>query len=486
MKAYQELKTIFSELSMISSISSSLSWDMEVMLPSNAISERGKQLSFLADLYSSKLKARKIEGLIADAQSEIESMPTWDKSNLYIMERMFKSNICVPTNLLAQCAELSNNCSAIWRDAYHNDDWNLLEPHLEKLVEIVTNIAEIKGDKLGLSPYDVLLDEYDMGSNTQQLDDYFTVIEHNIPQLLDDRLSKQRNGRPVLPSISVAVQKKAAVKIMEMMGFDFSRGRLDISTHPFCNGSHNDIRITTRYNEANPITAIYGIIHETGHAMYEMQLPLEWYDQPVGRAAGMAMHESQSLLAEMQIGLSESFIASLCDIVPELGDPAMVKEALQFVTPSFVRVEADELSYPLHIMLRYKIERMLIAKEIKVRDIPAIWNDYMIRFLKVEPPSNKLGCLQDIHWPSGAFGYFPCYTIGAMIAAHLMHFIPSFNGIMNQPVNFTDIFAWLKENIHKYGSYFLNKNALLRHATNSDLDATFYIEHLRRRYISST
>jgi carboxypeptidase Taq len=279
---------------------------------------------------------------------------------------------------------------------------------------------------------------------------------------------------------------------MNALGFDFNLGRLDVSLHPFCGGSTGDVRITTRYSEANFIPALMGVLHETGHALYEQGRPSEWRRQPVGIARGMSLHESQSLLIEMQACRSREFVTFLAPLAREAfqGDgpawsPDNLHRILTKVEPGFIRVDADEVTYPAHILVRYKLEKAMIAGDLQVRDLPSAFNEEIRTFLGLIVPNDSLGCLQDIHWPGGAWGYFPTYTLGAMTAAQLFRAACQADaGILPRLMkgDFGPLRSWLRANVHSKGSL-LTTDQLVTAATGRPLEAEVFRSHLRERYL---
>lgn len=280
---------------------------------------------------------------------------------------------------------------------------------------------------------------------------------------------------------------------MERLGFDFNHGRLDVSLHPFCGGTSDDVRITTRYDEADFTSALMGVLHETGHALYERGLPKNWRGQPVGQARGMAVHESQSLLVEMQVCRSREFLAFAAPIMRNVlvgrgpaWDVDNLSRLYTRVEPGFIRVDADEVTYPAHVILRYKLERTMIAGDMEPADLPAAWNEGMQRLLGLTPPDDRLGCLQDIHWYDGAWGYFPTYTLGAMTAAQFFDAAVRADPDIKTGIasgNFLPLIGWLRDNIHGKGSL-LSSQDLLVAATGSPLDPEIFKTHLKQRYLS--
>jgi carboxypeptidase Taq len=279
---------------------------------------------------------------------------------------------------------------------------------------------------------------------------------------------------------------------MRAAGFDFARGRLDVSHHPFCGGSTGDVRITTRYDEADFAPALMGVLHETGHALYEQGRPEAWARQPVGAARGMTLHESQSLIVEMQASRSPEFIAWLAPLVREAfggRGPAWEAQNVQRlyarVEPGFIRVDADEVTYPAHVLLRYRLETAMIAGDLAVRDLPGAFNDGMRELLGLDVPDDRRGCLQDIHWPGGSWGYFPTYTLGAMAAAQLFdaarRAVPEIPEALGRG-DFGPLRGWLRENVHARASS-AGTDEIMRAATGRPLEAEVFRRHLRARYV---
>jgi len=287
-------------------------------------------------------------------------------------------------------------------------------------------------------------------------------------------------------------QKALGLAVMKTLGFDFAHGRLDTSLHPFCGGVPDDVRITTRYDEADFIGALMGVIHETGHAQYERGLPAQWRYQPVGQARGMSLHESQSLLMEMQAGRSRAFLEHVAPLAREhLGGSGPGWDTDNFhrlytqVKPGFIRVDADEVTYPAHVILRFRLERALIGGQMALADLPEAWNAGMQELLGIVPPSDREGCLQDIHWFDGAWGYFPTYTLGAMTAAQLFAAARAALPDLDDAIrvgDFAPLLGWLRANVHGHGSR-LSTRELLVQATGRPLDPAVFERHLETRYL---
>ncbi len=320
-------------------------------------------------------------------------------------------------------------CEAVWREARPKSDFAMIRPRLEEVVRLHREAAEAKAARLGTTPYDALLDAWEPGGRSAEIDRLFEPLARFLRPLLEEVLELQlREPGAVIPEgpFPIPAQRGLCERLMRRVGFDFDHGRLDVSRHPFCGGTPDDVRITTRYDDADFTSSLMGVLHETGHALYERGLPAAWRYQPVGSARGMSLHESQSLLIEMQACRSRPFIAYLAPLAREAfgghgiaWEPDNLARLYRRVSRSLIRVEADEVSYPAHVILRYKLERAMLAGELAVAELPGAWAEEMERLLGIAPPDDRRGCLQDIHWYDGAWGYFPTYTLGAMTAAQL-------------------------------------------------------------------
>ena len=329
-----------------------------------------------------------------------------------------------------------------------------------------------------------------------RLDETFGQLKTWLPALLQQVVEKQVQEPKLTPQgpFPIEAQRELGLSIMAELGFDFNHGRLDISAHPFCGGVPDDVRITTRYNQDDFLSAMMGVIHETGHARYEQNLPKQWRGQPVALARSTAIHESQSLFMEMQLGRSAQFLQRILpQVIAKMGaQPALQADNFvrlaQQVKPGLIRVDADELSYPAHVILRYEIERALIEGEIEVEDIPALWDEKMQQSLGIDTRGNyRNGCMQDIHWTDGAFGYFPTYTLGAMYAAQLFQALQkaipqSAELILHGELQ--PVFDWLQQNIWQHGSRF-STDQLMLNATGEALNPDYFRKHLEQRYLNS-
>ncbi len=409
------------------------------------------------------------------------------------MKRTHAHAAAVPGDLVVAESRATSKAEMAWREARATNDFALLRPHLEAVLAAERAIAQAKGAALGLVPYDALLDQFDPGLRQSFVDPLFDRLCAELPGLLAAAREAQAAAAAPAPpagSYPVAAQHALGERLMRAIGFDFERGRLDVSLHPFCGGATSDVRITTRYQENDFSRALMGVLHETGHAMYEQGRPRAWLAQPVGDARGMVLHESQSLLIEMQACRTPEFLGFLAPLAreafgPDTPDADALHRLYTRVEPGFIRVDSDEMTYPAHILLRTDLERAMIDGSLAVADLPGAFDEGMKRLLGLDVPDDAHGCLQDIHWPSGAWGYFPTYTLGAIAAAQLFEAACGADaGIVPGLArgDFSRLVAWLRANVHGKGSL-LETDALIAEATGRPLGLESYLAHLDRRYV---
>ena len=493
--AYENLEQRFRRWSALRDAAGMLHWDMSAMMPAGGHSARGEQLAALGVVSHQLLTEPRTGELLEAATGQANGLDPWQRANLHEMRRAHVHATALSSDLVEALSKASTTCEGVWRQARPAGDFGMVKPHLEAIVRLVREAAQAKSEKLGLPPYEALMDEYEPGNRTAHIDAIFDDYAAFLPEFLGAVLERQaKETPPIQPKgpFPVEQQKALGERVMQTIGFDFAHGRLDTSLHPFCGGVPDDVRITTRYSEDDVASALMGIIHETGHAMYERGLPQNWRMQPVGSARGMALHESQSLLVEMQAARSAAFCAFLSPMLKETfpgNDAAFAPENLvrlySRVKPGFIRVDADEVTYPAHVILRYRLEQALIAGDLQVADIPAAWNELMQKLLGIVPPSDREGCLQDIHWFDGAIGYFPCYSLGAMTAAQLYAAACKANPDIPAAIargDFAPLMAWLRPNVHERGSS-MTTQEIVTAATGGPLDVGVFKTHLQRRYL---
>ena len=411
------------------------------------------------------------------------------------MRRLWLHNSALPATLVEALSKATSACELCWRDAKSEDDFVGVLPKFAVVVQLVREKAQAKADALSVNPYDALLAQYEPGARATHIDPVFDDLIDFLPSLTDRVIEHQQTFEPARPfkgPFPVANQRELSKRLMGVVGFPFDHGRLDESPHPFSGGTPEDLRITTRYEEANFTSALMAVLHETGHALYDYGLPEAWRRQPVGEAPGMSIHESQSLLIEMQVCRSQGFLEYAAPLIRAAfngsgaaWEPDNLYRLYTTVAPGFIRVDADEVTYPAHVILRYRLERALIEGDMQVPDIPAAWNQGMERMLGVSPPSDREGCLQDLHWYDGAWGYFPTYTLGAMTAAQLFMAAKKAAPGIEPGIakgDFQPLFRWLKTNVHAKGSL-LPARELLIEATGRALDPEVFKAHLKARYL---
>jgi carboxypeptidase Taq len=494
MSAYAELEQRFARIAKIEAALSVLHWDQSVMMPAGGAAARGEQIATLRGLAHAQLVDPKVGELIERAGGE--SLDAWRSANLREMRHRYLHAAAVPGDLVEALSRAVTRCETVWRRARALADFAMLLPSLREVLARVRDLADAKAAALGVGPYDALLDQYDPGRRAADLDRIFGELEAFLPGFLRRVLDRQeREPRPRAPRgrFAAAAQRALAERLVLALGFDFEHGRLDVSLHPFSSGVPEDSRITTRYDDKDFASALMAALHETGHALYQQGLPRDWRWQPVGEDRGMTIHESQSLIVEMQACRSRAFVAYLAPLLREtFGRAGPAWEAdnlhrwLTRVEPGFIRVDADEVTYPLHIVLRYRLETAMIEGRLHPSDLPDAWGDGMERLLGVRPPDDRLGCLQDIHWPDGAWGYFPTYTLGAIAAAQLFQAARAAEpGLLDHigRGDFAPLVGWLRRNVHAKGSL-LDSDGLLRAATGRPLDPAAFKRHLEQRYLA--
>ena len=495
MSAYTTLEVRFRRIGGVRQAISMLRWDGATMMPPGGSGAHAEQIATLQVLMHEQLTAPEIGDLLTAAEGETEGMGPWQRANLREMRRRWRHAVAVPGDLVASHSHAASACEVVWRAARPANDFASVLPTLGEVLRLTREVAAAKAVGLGLSPYEALLDAYEPDGSTAEIDRLFGEIEGFLPDLLDRALARQA-GRNTPPTpagpFRVSAQREASVGLMERLGFDFARGRLDVSAHPFCGGTPDDVRITTRYDEADFATGLMSTLHETGHALYERSLPAEWRLQPVGAARGMAMHESQSLLIEMQVCRSPQFARFAAPILRSIlggeGD-AWEPEAFYLrqirVRPGLIRVDADEITYPAHVILRCRLERAMLAGDLALADLPGAWRDEMQKRLGIVPQDDRDGCLQDIHWYDGLWGYFATYTLGALIAAQLAASVRlSLPTLADDIVRgeFRPLLQWLGTNVHSKGSL-LSTAEMISEATGRPLGTADFELHLRERYL---
>jgi carboxypeptidase Taq len=493
MSAFNSLNEHYKKISHFNHLAAICGWDQASMMPSGGNDSRSQAMAELS-LHIHKLSTAPELGELFDKAVD-ESLSDTEQRSLTEMKRNWTLSTVVPESLVKAKSLAGSKCEHAWRTQRGENDWAGFEKNWREVVALSIEEANVRAQSLGTSAYDAMLDIYEPGTTTAILNKLFSDTKSWLPELINDVVAKQAQSTIQLPTgkFSTSSQKALGLEVMQLLQFDFNHGRLDESVHPFCGGVPEDVRLTTRYSEDEFVQSLMGIVHETGHARYEQGLPKSLAGMPAGEARSMGIHESQSLFFEMQIGRSDAFIRHLSTLAQKhftSADSAILtqdnfKKLYTRVEKGFIRVDADELTYPAHVIMRYEIERDLINGAIKHTDVPEIWDAKMQEYLGVSTAGNfKNGCMQDIHWTDGAFGYFPSYTLGAMYAAQFMASMKKKVDVEGaiQSGDLTPIFNWLSENIWSKGSLFTT-DELVSQATGETLNASYFQNHLRSRYL---
>ena len=495
-EARAALEARFRRLALLDETGGMLEWDRATIMPPGGAETRADQIAELALVRREFMTDARVGAWLDEAEAGAGALPRERRRNLAEMRRRWRHAAAVPPDLQEAATRARLSCEMAWREARAQDDFPALAPLLEEVVRLTREVAQAKGEALGCAPYDALLDSWQPGLRAADVDPLFADLAAFLPGFIEEALETQaRRPAPEMPRgpFPVVAQRALAEELMTAAGFPFANGRLDETEHPFSGGAPDDLRITTRYDENDFSASMMAVLHETGHALYEHNLPRRWRRMPVGDALGMAMHESQSLIVEMQACRSREFFAFAAPVVRRAfggAGPAWEADnlyrAATRVARTVIRVYADEATYPAHILLRTDLERALLSGALAVGELPGAWREGMQGLLGVAPDTDRDGCMQDIHWMDGAFGYFPTYALGAMLAAQLFaaaraaepDIVP---GLARG--DFKPLLGWLKTNIHEHGSL-LTVDELMERAAGRPLDPAAYTAHLRARYLN--
>ena len=490
--AYQTLEARAKRVADIEGALAILGWDAQTMMPKGGSEARGEQVATLAEMAHEIETAPDLPDLLDEAEAGAGGLDAWQCANLKRMRLTQRRAAAIDPALVSAMAKATNRAEMIWRGARAKADFKALMPDLEEVFRLTREKASSLAKAFDLDPYDALLDTYENGLRRADIDPLFDRLAGFLPDFLERVLSSQKKPLAIEGPFPTDAQKELGKRLMSALGFDFDHGRLDESQHPFCGGLPDDVRITTRYDEAEVTSALMGVLHETGHALYEAGLPKAWRGQPVGDSLGMAVHESQSLLIEMQVCRSRGFLDFLSPHLEKtfgaqgaFAPDNLYRDAI-WVERGPIRVDADEVTYPLHIILRYRMEQSLLSGDLALVDLPGAWRDAMADLVGIVPEDDAKGCLQDIHWPGGAIGYFPCYTLGAVAAGQLFDAIKQAEpGIEDEIAKgeFKRLTNWLRTHVHGRGAS-VDMQTLLTEATGQPLTLEPYLAHLERRYLT--
>ncbi|NVO06033.1 MAG: carboxypeptidase M32 [Rhodoferax sp.] len=491
--AYSALSATFTRLYRLGHLGAIAGWDQAAMMPSKGNVARGAALAELQLLMHQILTDTALTGPLQAA--EAEPLQAAERANLREMRRDWELANLLPGRLVEAQSLAGSRCEHAWRAQRQANDWAGFLDNFAPVVALAREEAQLLSQAQGVAPYDALMGKYEPGAKSVEIERLFGAVKTWLPALVQQVRAKQA-GEAVLPAsgpFPIEKQRALGLEVMGLLGFDFEGGRLDISTHPFCGGVAEDVRITTRYSEGDFVRSLMGIIHETGHARYEQNLPRDWLHLPLGRARSMGIHESQSLSFEMQLARSAAFVQAIAPLLQkhlgaqEAFAPDNLVRLLTRVQPGRIRVDADELTYPAHIILRFEIERALVDGSIEAADIPALWDEKMQAYLGLDTRGDyRDGCLQDIHWPSGSFGYFPSYTLGAMYAAQYFATLRRQQPELDARIAATDlapVMDWLRDHIWSQASLW-DTDTLVQRATGEALNPAYFRAHLEQRYLA--
>lgn len=490
MSGYSSLCETMSEISLLTSTEAVLSWDQETYMPTKALDFRARQMSYLTGKAHALLTSAKTRKLLDKAEAETPETPT-QAANVRGLRRDIDRATKLPAKLVQEESETATHAKAAWVEARAKSDFSMFAPHLEHLL----SIARRKADLFGYAdePYDALLDLYERGAKTREVAALFEKLRPQLAEIARGAVQRSKKVKPGLLKGRYPLEKQQILnrEIAESLGFDFEAGRIDTTAHPFCTTlGAGDVRLTTRYDESDFLSSLFGVMHEAGHGLYEQGLPGLDYGLPSGSAASLGIHESQSRLWENHVGRSRTFWAKWLprakELFPHLRKVKLdgfMKEMLRSEF-SFIRVEADEATYDLHILLRFGIERRLVKGELLVKDVPKVWNEEFQDLFGLTPPDDRRGCLQDIHWSMGGLGYFATYTLGNLNAAQLFATAKKNKKISASldRCEYAPLLNWLRVNVHGWGSA-LTPTEIMQHATGKATDAKWHVQHLRDRYV---
>ncbi len=489
---YERLTSAFQRIYRFEHLQAITSWDYDTYMPPGGSEARGAALGEMAALLHRMRTAPELGTWLTDAVNE--PLGEDERANLREMKRIWHNATALPDDLVQAMAVAGSRCEHAWRTQRPANDWAGFASNLREVVKLTRQQAALLSDQLGISKYDALMDRYEPGMRSAEVDRLFGALRSWLPDLVQ-RVRARQEGQRVIEATGpfpIAAQRALCERVMKLLEFDFDRGRLDVSAHPFSGGVAEDVRLTTRYTEHEFAASLMATIHETGHGRYEQGRPRAWLGQPVSDTRSMAIHESQSLSFEMQLGRSRPFMELLAPLLAEYFGPQPAFEPENLfalytrVEPGLIRVDADEVTYPAHVLLRYEIERPLIEGEIEVDDIPSLWDQKMEQLLGLDTRGNyKDGPMQDVHWTDGSFGYFPCYTLGAMYAAQWFATIRRGRPALDREIargELGGVFDWLRIHIWEAACRYETAE-LTRRASGEDLNPEHLRVHLQSRYL---
>jgi len=493
-ESVETLKARLLKIKRLGEISELLDWDQQTYMPHGAATARGEQSATIRQLVHEMFVDDATGAQLARAEADTagQDPDSDDVRMLAVVRRDYDRATRLPGDLVAEISRQSAISHSIWVSARQNSDFNAFAPALEKMLDLTRQMAQHLGYRDHI--YDALLDGYEPGMKQADVATMFADIK---PDLVALTKAISQSARPVDDSLlhrsyPAAVQKPFTLKLASEFGFDLNRGRQDEAAHPFCSGfNRDDVRLTTRFDEAFLSQGLYATLHETGHGLYEQGLPARYDDSPLGAAVSLGVHESQSRMWENLVGRSRPYCQYVFPQLQASFPEALGGEtaggyyrAVNRVHPSLIRVEADEVTYNLHIMLRFEIECELLTGALAVKDLPAAWNDRIYSYLGVTPPDDAQGVLQDVHWSAGLIGYFPTYALGNLISGQLWNAVQKAIPSLEEDIRagkFSGLLDWLRANVHDHGRKYLPKE-LIQKATGEPLTSRYYLDYLKAKF----
>ncbi|HET6991679.1 MAG TPA: carboxypeptidase M32 [Bacteroidia bacterium] len=490
MSLYEQYQSTLQRIADVNFSASLLSWDQETYMPAGSAALRARQQSTLAGI-SHDMATNEELGKLLEQLEKDNSLDEKQKANVKQTLKDYRKAKKYTRAFVEEMSSCVSEAFNAWQEAKSKSDFNIFAPKLKKLVELKRKECEMLGYKE--KAYDALLDLHEPGLTTKDVEELFTEVRKALVPFVKNIAEKPLHSNALLhKSYNKGQQWDFSVHVLREMGFDFNHGRQDISVHPFTiNFGAQDVRVTTRIDEFNLSDCVTGTIHEGGHALYEQGLPDSEYGLPSGEAVSLGIHESQSRLWENNVGRSSVFwkgqFTELKKYFPEQLKNSSAEEifsAINVVQPSLIRINADELTYHFHVMIRFEVEKELFENKIQVEDIPAFWNQRYKDYLGIDVPKDSEGCLQDVHWSHGSFGYFPTYSLGSFYAAQFFakakKDIPSLEKEIESG-NFSSLLNWLRENIHRHGRQFEAKE-LCERVTGEKLNFNYFMEYAKEKY----
>ncbi|MFT4177058.1 MAG: carboxypeptidase M32 [Luteolibacter sp.] len=479
------------ECALIRSSAEVIAWDQETYMPPAAAEYRAAQLAWLSSHSHQLATSDDWKKALERAEDADDGSDTTRTANLRQLHREFERATKLPVELVARASTASSLAKHAWADARKKSDFSIFAPHLETLTGIAREQAELWGYEN--EPYDALLDGYERATSTAAVANLFDSLKPELREIAAQAVALSTTRFPGLPPgpYPIEAQQRFNEQIARSISFDFEAGRIDTTTHPFCTTlGPRDIRLTTRYMESDFTSSLFGVLHEAGHGLYEQGFPADDFGLPSGSPASLGIHESQSRLWENHVGRSRAFWEKWYPVAretfPQLLDFPLENflQYLQRAAFSPIRVEADEATYDLHILLRFDLERRLVSGALAVKDVPAAWNAAFADLFGFTPPDDAHGCLQDIHWSMGGLGYFPTYTLGNINAAQLFAAAQKdpFIASATARADYAPLLAWLRENVHSKGAT-LDPAELMKQATGDTPSPNAYLVHLKSRYL---